>query len=105
MANDKKDYEAVLTALLSHATLLTTINKLTKVWVSTEDKELKDALTTIIGHLKNASLNQTKKSSAVLINASLQPYAPLVKYCHSCIASTKPQWQIIAMQHGWGPKS
>lgn len=64
MANDKKDYETVLTALLSHATLLSTINKLTKVWVSTEDEKLKGALATIIGHLKNALLNQTKNLQA-----------------------------------------
>lgn len=105
MAADKKEYETVLAALLSHATLPNIINKLTKVWVSTENEKFKKALGTIITHLKDAARNQTKKSQVVSINISLQPYAPLAEYCHKCIASAKPQWQIIAEQNGWGPKS
>lgn len=104
MASDKKEYETVLTTLLSHATLPSTINKLTKVWVSTEDEKFKKALGAIIAHLTDATRNLPKKSQIISINIALQPYAPLAEYCHKCITSTKRQWQIIAEDNGWEKK-
>ncbi len=105
MATDKKDYQAVLNALLDHSTLAALINKLNKVWVATEDSSLKKALGSVIGPLKLASLNQTKKSQVLSLNIKDPSYQPLFEYCQQCLASIKPQWQIIAEQHGWGPKS
>lgn len=104
MATDKKEYKSVLMALLGHKMLPTTINKLMEAWVSTEDEKFKKDLGAIIGHLKNELLNQTTKSRSYSINASLQPYKPLVDYCHNRIVSTKPQWQFLAEKNGWGPK-
>jgi hypothetical protein len=34
----------------------------------------------------------------------VEPFKSVVEYCQKCIGSTKPQWQIIAEHHGWGPK-
>lgn len=103
MTTDKKEYETVLTALLSHTTLPNTINKLTKVWISTEDEEFKRGLGIILGHLNNEAHNRIAKSRNP-ISIKVQPYKPLADYCHKCINSKKPKWQLIAEKNGWAPK-
>ncbi len=105
MAIDKKDYQSVLNALLDHSTLTALINKLNKVYVSTEDSVLKKALGGIISTLKQAFLGQPKKAQIAALNLNDPRYQPLVEYCEKCLKSIKPQWQIIAEQHGWGPKN
>jgi len=104
LSADKKDYQAVLAALVSHATVASTINKITKVWVATEDAKLKTALGSLIAHLKEAARNQSKPNAAVSLRLDVAPYKVIAEYCQKCIDSIKPQWQIIAEQHGWGPK-
>ena len=32
------------------------------------------------------------------------PFNAVAQYCVETIRSKKPQWQIIAERHGWGPK-
>ena len=103
MANDKKDYEDTLRAMLDHSTTNTLINKLNKVFVATEDTDLRKLLAPVIRTFKEAATLQTKQvAGAVSVNDPR--YRPLVDYCRQCINSVKPQWQIIAERHGWGPK-
>lgn len=104
MATDKKEYQAVLKALLNNSTLTSLIKKLNKIWVETEDALLKKELENVIKLLKQASRTQIKKSQTLNVNMQDPNYKPLVNYCQQCIASIKPQWQIIAEQQGWGPK-
>lgn len=105
MSTDKKDYQAVLTALVSHATVISTINKITKIWVATEDAKLKVALGKLIEHLKNGAEKQSNPKAIVSFQLNVTPYKEITAYCQNCIQSIKPQWQIIAEQHGWVPSS
>jgi len=91
MANDKKDYQAVLVALGGTGTATSLVNKLVKVEVATEDPKLKKALGVLISRLKaGASLR-------------LDDVKAVKKYCEIQTSSAKPQWQILAEQHGWMP--
>ena len=105
MTKDKKEYQAVVTALMGHSTLSSLINKLTKIFVVTEDPNLKKGLDQIISHFKEAALIPKMKSQSGSVNINDPKYKPLVDYCQKCIKSFKPQWQIIAEQHGWGQKN
>lgn len=105
MASDKKEYQAVLTALLDQSTVTALINKLNKVVVATEDMTLRKGLWQVLQVLNQAATLQTKKSSVGAVRLDDPRYKPLADYCQISINSIKPQWQVIAEQHGWGPKS
>ena len=47
----------------------------------------------------------TNVKGRITDNGVAASYQPLVAYCQQCLAIIKPQWQIIAEQHGWGPKN
>jgi hypothetical protein len=102
MATDKKDYEDTIKAMIDHSTLTALINKLNKIFVGTEDAVLRNHLGPIIGNFKQAALNQTKQTVQTL-RLDDPRFQPVAAYCKKCIESTKPQWQIIAEKHGWGP--
>lgn len=104
MSADKKDYQVVLAALVGHATLASTINKVTKVWAATEDTKFKAALGKLINHLKAGARDQAKPNAVVSLHLGVTPYKEIFEYCERCLHSIKPQWQIIAEQHGWMPR-
>jgi hypothetical protein len=101
MTIDKKEYQAVEAALLSYSTLPVHINRFSKIFVETEDASLKKLLAAVVRQLKLASLNQSKGVASLRIQDS--PYKELADYSQRCLASVKPQWQLIAEQHGWQP--
>ena len=103
MSADKKDYQTVLAALVSHATVASTINKITKIWAATEDAKLKAALGELIVHLKAVARDQSKPNAVGSFQLNATPYKEIARYCQKCVQSLKPQWQIIAEQHGWAP--
>jgi hypothetical protein len=102
--SNKKDYQTVLTILASHATITSYINKFAKTWATTEDSKLKNYLGTLISHLKQAARGQTKPNQVLSLRLTEEPYKSIAVYCNACLQSEKPQWQIIAEQHGWGPR-
>lgn len=108
MALEKKEYQFVLATLVEHAPMSSIANKLSKKLIETEDDTLKRLLRAVAAKINEALLDApaNKKSVKVcLANATRNdPYKSLAEYCDHCIKSTKPQWQIIAEQHGWGPK-
>ena len=103
-SSDKKEYQNVLATLASHSTTASFINKLAKSWASTEDEQLKKGLAAILSVLKKISRTQSKPGAVWAIRLTEDPFGAVAKYCNRCIQSAKPQWQIIAEQHGWGPK-
>lgn len=91
--DDKKEYRDVLATLNGAFTATQAINRLVKVEVATEDEKLKKALGIVVGRLKaqqRIAPEDLKKVKA---------------YCDACIASAKPQWQILAERNGWAPKA
>ena len=108
MAADKKDYQSVLSALVDYGTLASIINKLNRVLIATEDTDLKKLIEPVITRVDKVlrDLPISKKSVRASLRQQLkvEPYKSVTEYCQTCIGSTKPQWQIIAEQHGWGPK-
>jgi hypothetical protein len=109
MAADKKNYESVLGALVDHANLASTINKLNKVLITTQDPDLRKLISPVVSRVEKElrDLPNDKKSLKGSFRQALkdEPYKSIVDYCQKCISSTKPQWQIIAERHGWGPKT
>lgn len=103
-STDKKEYQAVMAVLLGRGTLASFINKLLKVWTETEDAKLKLALAKILNQLNDLA-RSVKGSTSMAMPVREEPYKSAVEYCNACIQSMKPQWQIIAEQHGWGPKA
>jgi hypothetical protein len=109
MAGDKKDYQYVLGVLVDYGTLPTIINKLNRVLIATEDPDLKKLIEPVLARVDKAlrDLPGGKKNVRASLRQQLtvEPFKSVVEYCQKCIGSTKPQWQIIAERHGWGPKS
>jgi len=108
MAADKKDYQSVLGALVDYGTLASIINKLNRVLIATEDTDLKKLIEPVITRVDKVlrDLPISKKSVRASLRQQLkaEPYKSVTEYCQTCVGSTKPRWQIIAEQHGWGPK-
>jgi hypothetical protein len=100
---DKKDYQLVLTALADHGTLGARINKLNKVWASTEDATLKALLGDRIKKIKVAWAQLERQSSTFVGDLNSAANKALVDYCEGCVSSSKPQWQILAERAGWRP--
>jgi len=108
MAADKKDYHAVLSALVDYGTLASIINKLNRVLITTEDTDLKNVIEPVVARVDKAlrDLPHGKQSMKTSLRQQLkvEPFKSVAEYCQHCIGSTKPQWQIIAEHHDWGPK-
>jgi hypothetical protein len=108
MAADKKDYQSVLGALVDYGTLASIINKLNRVLIATEDTDLKKLIEPVITRadkvLRDLPISKKSVRASLRQQLKVEPYKSVTEYCQTCIGSTKPQWQIIAEQHGWGPK-
>ena len=102
MANDKKEYEAVLIALNTHAKAALTLNKLVRTVISTEDKALRNALASVDSELQR--IVRTKAGSKqAFISAELSSAKQAIDYCRQQIALKEPQWQVLAKRAGWAP--
>ncbi|KQW49547.1 MULTISPECIES: hypothetical protein [unclassified Roseateles] len=101
---DKKQYQDVLLAVKAIATIDATHKKLTKLEILTDDLKLKAMLKPcVVRHQRAFEVAQIRRlhGQKVQIDLNVSPYRELVAYCNACIASSTPQWQIIARQHGW----
>lgn len=103
MAALNKDYQNVLTILRGRFTVNSIYNKLTKVSVSTEDRTLRNEVEDVLKILGRAAKGSVNLSSVVPIDLSDGRYGRIVGYCDKCLASSKPQWQILAERNGWIP--
>ena len=104
---NSKDYKKVITILGKITTISTIHNNLNSVFVKTEDQKLKKLLNELLKELVNyESVLEKKKlaSNKHHLDLTKEPFKSLISYCEDCIESEKPQWQIIAEQHGWSKK-
>lgn len=100
------EYLQVIEACTSISSLTQYQNKLNKILFATEDPLLNKLLAPVVGNLNDAFKKVTSSAVAskkTQLNVNVEPYKPLLYYCARCMKA-KPQWQIIAEQHGWGPK-
>jgi len=108
MPADKKDYHSVLATLVDYGTLASIINKFNRVHITTEDSDLKKLIEPVISRidkvLRDLPIGKQSMRASLRQQLKVEPYKAVVEYCQKCIGSTKPQWQIIAERHGWGPK-
>lgn len=102
MANDKKDYLAIVEMLLGSVTLSSRVNTLSKVHTGTEDQELRKLIAPVYKNFKRAALN-ARVAKAFPLPAQDADGKALIQYCQACVANEKPQWQILAERAGWTP--
>lgn len=98
MATEKKDYIDIIEAVTAVATPTLTRNKLNKVRARTEDRRLQLLLDSAIRLLDESGVRAT-----VSLKLTKPEYGKLHSYCEAVVTSSKPQWQILAEQNGWGP--
>lgn len=100
-----KEYQQVIEACTSIASLSQFQNKLNKVFVATEDPTLKKLLLPVVAKLNETFRNSSSSAASrkAQLNMLVEPYKSLHYYCNRCIQEAKPQWQVIAEKHGWAP--
>jgi hypothetical protein len=101
MANE---YSKVIEACTSLATIASIQNKLNKIFISTDDSTLHSFQKPVLDNLVQAQRTAASRKISgqkVQCNLSQPPFKALADYCKVCVLSKKPQWQIIAEQHGW----
>lgn len=89
--NDKKDYQEVILALNGAGGAAPRLNRLVKVWASTEDEKLKKAVGIVAERLRQSG------------GFDPQHRTTLNEYCNEMLARQEPQWQILARRAGWTP--
>ena len=95
-------------ALVDYGTLASIINKLNRVLIATEDTDLKTLIEPVVVRvdkvLRDLPISKKSVGASLRQQHKVEPFKSIVEYCQKCIGSTKPQWQLIAERHGWGPK-
>lgn len=101
-------YEEIISALKDIRTVSSHITNLGKVMNKTEDQQLKSLLGNVVTSLQNAHANPNVKGKSTpgsLYNATDIGIKQVIQYCESLIVAKKPEWQVLAERHGWGPKT
>lgn len=98
-------YEQFLKSVYDVKTISSHITALGKIRNSTEDDAFKSALDDLIKELQRFHSNSKSKSTPISLEKSTdKALTALKKYCEKNINTKKPEWQILAERHGWGPK-
>ena len=111
-----KIYKDALTLSYTDGSNTSMQNKWLKIEMTTEDPQLKyfaTSLRWLYAHLLKSLTHSYQKalvfegteiwSNRQTVPLIRQKLTQLREYLEPIIASEKPQWQIIAMQHGWTP--
>lgn len=99
-----KVYQSVVEACTIDANITTIRNIFNKVFIVTGDAALKQRLKPVIGIIDKAREAGKSVPKKTRIDVAREPFKSLYDYSQKCLRSQKPQWQIIAEQHGWEPK-
>ncbi|MCZ8164981.1 hypothetical protein [Silanimonas sp.] len=98
-------YEKTLITVAEVKTINAHMVSLGKIRATSEDQELGFYIASLVLHLQQQQqqLGQMRQKS---IPTSLTFYptyevSRLVQYCQYQLASSKPEWQILAERHGW----
>lgn len=102
MHADNRIYKLTIEALMTRGTLAAFSNRLTKIWVAAEDPVLKKSLGFILREI-DKSIKAVRGKAGQIIPAEDPDCMKIVDYCQKVISSKKPEWQIVAEQHGWTP--
>ncbi|MEL5451726.1 hypothetical protein PTR41_17805 [Serratia bockelmannii] len=101
-------YQETIDVIKKTKTIATHIKNLGTIMMSTEDPELK----VLIGHSitllqQNHSNSKVKGKSTPenLYNTSLPIIKKIIAYCERFIQAKQPEWQVLALRHGWMPPS
>ncbi|RXN73437.1 hypothetical protein D0Z62_06375 [Providencia rettgeri] len=76
--------------------------------MSTEDHELKVLIGDSITLLQRSHSNPKVKGKSTpgnLYNTSQPLIKKLIEYCEKFIQAKQPEWQVLALRHGWMPPS
>ncbi len=111
--DDKKEYKTLLTIIVSVASTPAKRNKLGKLAIGSDDPLLRrlaadynDALRQAGGPDDTPSwVERLSKQPTCTIGHSnfIAVFLAVTNECHKAIASVQPQWQRIALAHGWTP--
>jgi hypothetical protein len=114
--NDKKEYKSMLKLLDGVSKVETTANKLGQLGIEADDPQVRDAATKLAGWLRSVPATGQNKTQRLIDMAKVlaagsndamkahgMAILQLQAYCQKMIASTRPQWQEIALAHGWSP--
>lgn len=95
-------YEKTLITVAEVKTINAHMVALGKIRATSEDQELGHYIASLVMSLQ-FFLAQAKQKS-IPTSLTFQPTfetARLVQYCQFQLASSKPEWQILAERHGW----
>jgi hypothetical protein len=117
--DDKKNYKAMLKSLGATTSYPTMLTKLSDIGIMTDDATLRGhaerisaALRGLLGpavqpgNLKNSLvvLGRTWHASQLQNQRTVsEAVVAAHHYCQQCLASTEPQWAILARNAGWTP--
>jgi hypothetical protein len=102
-----KSYKDVLRSAKEAKTIAAHITALGKIRAKTEDDVLLDKIDKAIGSLQgaHATAKKGKSTPTCLDKAKDLRVKGLIEHCERTIVDDKPEWQVIAERHGWGPKT
>lgn len=93
-----------------------TANKLCQLGIDANDPQVRGVATKLAGwlpgmppsaHVKPLRLIDMAKVQASESNVAVRAHGTAIlqleAYCQKMVASTRPQWQEIALAHGWTP--
>lgn len=95
------EYRKVLEQLEKTGTISQKYNSMLKLLYSTEDSTLIGLLRKYCD-IKRSCIGHKMISDSVA-KETRDSIASIKEYCNMRIEENKPQWQIIAEQHGWRP--
>ncbi|MGE8453642.1 MAG: hypothetical protein ACN6OP_24155 [Pseudomonadales bacterium] len=101
-------YEETIAALKDPRTLASHITNLGKLMNKTEDPQLKTLLERVISSLQTAHANPKtfgRSTPRSLYKEASDRVKSVIQYCERLIVAQKPEWQLLAERHGWGPKT
>ncbi|MEI4970017.1 hypothetical protein [Aeromonas caviae] len=99
------NYERFIKSISDVKSTSSHITALGKIRNSTEDDRFKSTLDELIKGLQLYHSRSKSKSTPIsLENSTDKVLIALKNYCEKNISTKKPEWQILAERHGWGPK-
>lgn len=101
-------YQETINVLKKTQTIATHIKDLGTIMMSTEDPNLKVLIERSITLLQQSHSNSKVKGKSTpgnLYNISHPFIKELIAYCEGFIQAKKPEWQVLALRHGWTPPS
>lgn len=101
-------YRETLAEIHEVKTISAHITGFGKILNKTEDPALQQQIDRVIKMLQkiHADPNAKGKSTPQSLQAARSTsLSALIEYCSNHVGANKPEWQVLAEQHGWAPKT